>query len=101
MISGQRCPLFFHRMNLTAAPPSSVELEVERVRALTKQYRYQEALRAADTLRREVPENRDVFYLIAICQRQLGQIPEGLSTFGEPGKKHSPPLAPLPQAGRY
>jgi tetratricopeptide (TPR) repeat protein len=67
-------------MNLTAAPPSSVELEVERIRALTKQYRFHEALGAADALRREVPENRDVLYLIAICQRQLGQIPDALST---------------------
>ena len=75
-------------MNLTAAPPSSVELEVERIRALTKQYRYQEALGAAGTLRREVPENRDVLYLIAICQRQLGQIPEALGTLDKLEKLH-------------
>jgi tetratricopeptide (TPR) repeat protein len=75
-------------MDLTAAPPSPVELEVERVRALTKQYRYQEALRAADTLRREVPENRDVLYLIAICQRQLGQISEALSTLDQLERLH-------------
>ncbi len=75
-------------MNLTAAPPSSVELEVERVRALTKQYRYQEALVAADTLRREVPENRDVLSLMAICQRQLGQIPEALGTLEQLEKLH-------------
>jgi tetratricopeptide (TPR) repeat protein len=75
-------------MNLTAAPPSSVELEVERVRVLTKQYRYQEALGAADTLRLEVPENRDVLYLIAICQRQLGQIAEALGTLEQLEKLH-------------
>jgi tetratricopeptide (TPR) repeat protein len=67
-------------MNLTAAPPSSVELEVERIRALAKQHRFREALDAAHALRPEVPENRDVLYLIAICQRQLGQLPDALST---------------------
>jgi tetratricopeptide (TPR) repeat protein len=75
-------------MNFTAAAPSSVELEVERIRALTKQYRYQEALRAADALHREVPENRDVLYLIAICQRQLGQIAEALSTLQQLERLH-------------
>jgi tetratricopeptide (TPR) repeat protein len=75
-------------MNLTAAPPSSVELEVERIRALTKQYRYHEAWGAADTLRREVPENRDVLYLMAICQRQLGQIAEALGTLEQLEKLH-------------
>ena len=73
-------PAFFCRMNLTVAPPSSVELEVERIRALTKRHRFREALGAADALRRDVPENRDVLYLLAICQRQLGQIPDALST---------------------
>jgi tetratricopeptide (TPR) repeat protein len=75
-------------MNLTAVPPTAVELEVERIRALTKQYRYQEALGAADTLRRGVPENRDVLYLIAICQRQLGQIPDALDTLERLEKLH-------------
>ena len=75
-------------MNLTAAPPSSVELEVERIRALTKQYRFREAFDAADALRPEVPENRDVLYLIAICQRQLGQMPDALSTLEQLEKLH-------------
>jgi tetratricopeptide (TPR) repeat protein len=75
-------------MNLTAVPPTAVELEVERIRALTKQYRYQEALGAADTLRRGVPENRDVLYLIAICQRQLGQIPDALDSLERLEKLH-------------
>jgi tetratricopeptide (TPR) repeat protein len=81
-------PAFFCRMNLTAVPPSSVELEVERIRALTKQHHFHEALDAADALRREVPENRDVLYLIAICQRQLGQIPNALSTLEQLEKLH-------------
>src|SRR5580658_8207259 len=88
MAGGQQCPPFFGHMNPTATPPTSVELEVQRIRALTKQYHYAQALRAADTLRREVPENRDVLYLIALCQRQLGSIADALGTLDILEKLH-------------
>src|SRR5580692_4684070 len=71
--------LYFGHMTLTAIA-SPIELEVQRIRALTKQYAYREALRAADALRSAVPENRDVLYLTALCQRQLGQIADALNT---------------------
>jgi tetratricopeptide (TPR) repeat protein len=74
-------------MNSTAAEPqlsprqpSPVELEVRRLRELAKIGRYAEALGAAEALGVQVPENRDVLYLIALNQRYLNRIPEALAT---------------------
>src|ERR1700722_19642130 len=66
-------------MNSTAAA-SPVELEVNRIRELTKNHQYAEALTAAAALLERVPENRDLLYLTALSQRQLNQIPEALVT---------------------
>ena len=60
--------------------PSAVELEVGKTRELIQARRFTEALRATDALRHAVPENRDVLYLRAIAQRQLGDIPAALAT---------------------
>jgi len=68
--------------------PSTIELEVERIRELTRIHRYAEALAAADVLSTQVPENRDVLYLIALSQRQLNRIPEALSTLERLQKFH-------------
>jgi len=38
------------------------------------------ALGAAQILRADVPENRDVLYLIAVCQRYLGRVVDALAT---------------------
>ena len=57
-----------------------VELEVDRIRALSKGGRHVEALAAAEALAVAVPENRDVLYLIAANQRCLNRIPEALAT---------------------
>ena len=38
------------------------------------------ALAAVQTLRAEVPENRDVLYLMAVCQRYLGRVVDALAT---------------------
>ena len=83
-------PAFCHSptpMNSTAsapqtAPPqpSSIELEVQRIRELAKSRRHAEALAAAEALGAAVPENRDVLYLIALNRRQLNRIPEALAT---------------------
>ena len=62
------------------APPSQVELEVRRIRELLKSHQHGEALRAAEALAVEVPENRDVLYLIAMSLRYLGRTPEALAT---------------------
>jgi len=59
--------------------PSPVELEVRRARELLKSRDYAGALRAAEALAVEVPENRDVLYLIAVSLRFLGKIPEALA----------------------
>lgn len=69
-------------MAVTAPEPtrSPVEAEVHRIRALMKEPRYEESLRAAETLALQVPENRDVLYLIAVCQRFLNRVPDSLET---------------------
>ncbi|HSY07710.1 MAG TPA: sulfotransferase [Steroidobacteraceae bacterium] len=60
--------------------PSPIELEVHRIRALLKNRQFAESLRAAEALAVEVPENRDVLYLIAVSLRHLHKIPEALAT---------------------
>ena len=60
--------------------PSAVELEVRRIRALVQERRFAEAAAAAQALAATVPENRDVLYLRALAQRQLGEIPAALAT---------------------
>ena len=49
--------------------PSPIEARVGQARALVQKREYAAALAAAQTLPTEVPENRDVLYLIAVCQR--------------------------------
>jgi len=48
----------------SAAPASAVEAEVIRIRALLEQRRYVDALAAANALAAQVPENRDVLYMM-------------------------------------
>ena len=62
------------------AAASRIESEVNRVRALIEGRRFAEALAAAQQLEAEVPENRDVLYMIAVSQRYLGRIAEALRT---------------------
>jgi predicted Zn-dependent protease len=61
-------------------PKSRIEAEVLRIRGLLGKNRFADALGAAGTLLTEVPENRDVLYMIAVSQRYLGRIPDALST---------------------
>jgi tetratricopeptide (TPR) repeat protein len=63
-----------------AAPASRIEAEVVRIRGLLQQSQFSSALAAAEALEREVPENRDVLYMIAIAQRNLQRIPAALQT---------------------
>jgi len=46
-------------MSQPVAAPASVELEVERIRGLLKERRFQQAVSAAAALRTPYPENRD------------------------------------------
>jgi tetratricopeptide (TPR) repeat protein len=77
-------PAFFlgPLMQAAALPPakSSVETEVVRIRGLLGKREFAAALTAAEALLAKVPENRDVWYMIAVSQRYLGRIPEALAT---------------------
>jgi tetratricopeptide (TPR) repeat protein len=59
---------------------SALELEVDRIRELTRRRRYVEALAAAEALEVAAPENIDALYLVAANQRCLHRIPEALAT---------------------
>ncbi len=65
---------------MQTAPVSKIEAEVLRIRALMQAERYQDALQAAQALLTEVPENRDVLYMIAVNHRYLRQPNEALAT---------------------
>src|SRR5271154_1579047 len=69
-------------MQAAAKPPAStpVEAEVLRIRALMESSQLAAALAAAEALVARVPENRDVVYMIAVCQRCLSRIPEAFAT---------------------
>jgi tetratricopeptide (TPR) repeat protein len=64
---------------LPAYVPTPVELEIRRLRELTKARRNAEALAAAEALTTRFPENRDALYLQAMNLRFLDRIPEALS----------------------
>jgi tetratricopeptide (TPR) repeat protein len=65
---------------LPPQPVSRVEAEVTRIRTLLQQGQVAAALRAAEALSLEVPENRDVLYMIAVAQRNLNRIPDALAS---------------------
>ncbi|MGA2840488.1 MAG: sulfotransferase [Steroidobacteraceae bacterium] len=70
-------------MTTAAAPAPSmsrIETEVRRLRGLVEKRRFSEALAVAAALRLEVPENRDILYLLAVSQRYLGRIADALAT---------------------
>jgi len=61
-------------------PISRIETEVRRGRALLERRQFAQALELAQSLLAEVPENRDVLYLLAVSQRYLGRIADALAT---------------------
>ena len=61
-------------------PQTRIEAEVLRIRGLMERSRFEDALGAAQALLREVPENRDVLYMIAVSQRYLGRVADALAT---------------------
>ncbi len=67
---------------------SRVETEVRRIRVLLERSQFAPALAAARTLRAEVPENRDVLYMMAVSLRYLQFIPDALATLAELEKYH-------------
>jgi tetratricopeptide (TPR) repeat protein len=67
-------------LDIAAPPISPIEREVKRVQSLMKSARYADALAGAQALEREVPENRDVLYLLAMALRYLRRTEEALAT---------------------
>jgi tetratricopeptide (TPR) repeat protein len=73
---------------LNARAPSQAELEVGRIRELSKQRKHTEALAAAEGLALEGTGNRDVLYLIAANQRCLNQLTAALATLERLEQRH-------------
>ena len=65
------------------APPTPIDAEVSRIRALLERGSFETALAAAQELRAQVPGNRDVLYMIAVSLRFLQRIPEALAMLAE------------------
>jgi tetratricopeptide (TPR) repeat protein len=61
-------------------PKSRIESEVLRARSLLEKRQFAQALALSESLLGEVPENRDVLYLVAVSQRYLGRIADALQT---------------------
>jgi tetratricopeptide (TPR) repeat protein len=70
-------------MNEAPQGPSPVAVEVERIRRLLKERRFAEAADAAERLRRDVPQNRDVLYLLALARRQQGAVDAALAALAD------------------
>jgi tetratricopeptide (TPR) repeat protein len=66
-----------------AKQPSKTEAEVRRIRALLEGARFDAALQATQAQLLEVPENRDLLYMMAVAQRYLRQVPEALATLAK------------------
>jgi tetratricopeptide (TPR) repeat protein len=72
----------------TPEPISRIEAEVLRIRASLQANQFAPALQAAEALLVEVPENRDVLYMIAVAQRYLQRIPAALATLASLERLH-------------
>jgi tetratricopeptide (TPR) repeat protein len=72
----------------TAHATSTVESEVARIRALLKERRCAEGVAAATALLCQVPENRDVLYLLALSQRQFTRTADALATLDQLERFH-------------
>ena len=70
--------------------------EMNRIRELTRQRNYGDALAAAHALSTRLPKNRDLLYLLAVNQRCLNRIPEALTTLAQLEREH-PELSRLYQ----
>jgi tetratricopeptide (TPR) repeat protein len=69
-------------------PTSPVEAEVRRIRELLERSEFAGALSVAEKLLVQVPENRDVLYMLAVSQRYLERIPDALATLARIEKLH-------------
>jgi tetratricopeptide (TPR) repeat protein len=71
-----------------SSPDSRIEAEVWRIRGLVEKREFAQALAAAIKLCAEVPENRDVLYLLAVSQRYLGRLADALATLARLESTH-------------
>ncbi len=69
-------------------PPSRIEARVLDIRAQMERSQFGAALAEAQALESEVPQNRDVLYMIAVSQRYLGRIADALATLSRLEKFH-------------
>jgi tetratricopeptide (TPR) repeat protein len=67
---------------------SNIEPEVRAARALFRQRDYAGCLAAAQALAVQVPENRDVLFLIAVSQRYLNKIDDAMATLDRLQQHH-------------
>jgi tetratricopeptide (TPR) repeat protein len=67
-------------VQIDSAEVSRIEAQVRQARAWVQKHQFLPALAAVLALQAEVPENRDVLYLIAVCQRYLGRVADALAT---------------------
>lgn len=65
-----------------------IEHAINNIRELTKARRHSEALAAAEPVVAQLPQNRDLLYLIALNQRYLNRIPEALATLARLEQHH-------------
>jgi len=75
-------------------------MEISRVRELTREKRYDEALPGAEALCAVVPQRREALYLLAVNQRCLNRISAALATLEQLEREH-PSLARLYQERGY
>jgi tetratricopeptide (TPR) repeat protein len=68
--------------------PSRVEAEVRRIRGFLESRRFADARAAAEKLLPEVPENRDVLYMLAVSRRCLNDLAGALAVLDELQRHH-------------
>ncbi|MDE2294904.1 MAG: sulfotransferase [Gammaproteobacteria bacterium] len=68
--------------------PGPIEAEVARIRSLVERRAFPDARDAALALSAQVPENRDVLYLLAVSERHLNLIDEALATLDRLERTH-------------
>jgi tetratricopeptide (TPR) repeat protein len=93
-----RLPFFGTFMDNAApsATASPIELEVRRASTLFEGREFDAALAVVTALATQVPENRDVLFLMAACLRHLNRIPDALAVL-ERLERHHPGFSRLYQ----
>ncbi len=65
---------------VNTSAPTTVESAVFQIRESLERHQYAQALATGAALLAQVPENRDVLYMVAVSYRHLTRIPEALAT---------------------